>query len=141
MLRLHLKGTSLVVWWLRLSTSNVGGLDSIPSGGTKIPHSCCTMGTKNKQKTLPRLFLGFPDDSDGKGSACNMGDLSLIPGWGRFRGEGNGYPFQYSCLENPMDRGAWWPTVHGVAKSQMQLCTLTQTLSGMWNNGPLLFLP
>ena len=64
-----------------------------------------------------------------------MGDLSLIPGWGRFP-EGNGYPFQYSCLENPMDREAWWATVHGVAKSQLQLCTFTQTLSGMWNNGP-----
>ena len=46
-------------------------------------------------------------DSDGKESACNAGDLSSIPGLGRSPGEGNGNPFQYSCLENPMDRGAW----------------------------------
>ena len=53
----------------------------------------------------------------GKESACNAGDPSLIPGSGRSPGEGNGYPLQYSCLENPMDRGAWRATVHGVAKS------------------------
>ena len=50
-----------------------------------------------------------------------VGDLGLIPGSGRFPGEGHGYLLQYSCLENPMDRGAWWATVHGVAKSQTQL--------------------
>ena len=54
--------------------------------------------------------------SDSKESACNAGDLGLIPGSGRFPGEGNGYPLQYSCLENPMDRGAWQATVHGVAR-------------------------
>ena len=47
---------------------------------------------------------------------ANAGDMGLIPGLGRSPGEGNGNPFQYSCLENPMDRGAWWATVHGVAK-------------------------
>jgi len=52
-----------------------------------------------------------------KESACNTGDLGLIPGSGRSPGEGNGYPFQYSCLENTMDIGAWWPTVHRVKKS------------------------
>ena len=56
--------------------------------------------------------------SDGKESACNAGDPGLIPGWGRSSGEGNGNPFQYSCLENPMDRGAWRATVLGVTKSQ-----------------------
>ena len=61
---------------------------------------------------------GFPGGSVGKESACNAGDLGLIPGLGRFPGEGKGYPLQYSCLENPMDRGAWWATVHGVSKSQ-----------------------
>ena len=50
-----------------------------------------------------------------------MGDLGSIPGSGRSPGEGNGKPLQYFCLENPMDRGAWWATVHGVAKSQAQL--------------------
>ena len=48
-----------------------------------------------------------------KVSACNVGDLGSIPGLGRSPGEGNGNPLQYSCLENPMDRGAWWATVHG----------------------------
>jgi len=56
-----------------------------------------------------------------KKSACNAGDLGLIPGLGRSPGEGNGNPLQYSCLGNPMDRGAWWVTVHGVAKSQTRL--------------------
>ena len=50
-----------------------------------------------------------------------MGDLGSIPGSRRFSGEGNGYPLQYSCLENSMDRGAWWATVHRVAKSQTWL--------------------
>ena len=59
----------------------------------------------------------FPDASDGKESACNVGDLGSIPGWGRSPGEGNGNPLQYSCLRNPMDRGAWWATVHGVTES------------------------
>ena len=60
--------------------------------------------------------MGFPDGSDGKESACNAGDLVLILGSGRFPGEGNGYPLQYSCLENSMDRGTWQASVHGVAK-------------------------
>ena len=50
---------------------------------------------------------GFPGDSDGKESACNAGDPGLVPGLGRAPGEGNSNPLQYSCLENPMDRGAW----------------------------------
>ena len=57
---------------------------------------------------------GFPGGSDAKEPACNEGDLDLIPGSGRSPGEGNGNPLQYSCLENPMDRGAWRATVHGV---------------------------
>ena len=52
-----------------------------------------------------------------KESACTAGDTGSIPGLGRSAGEGNSYPLQYSCLENPMDRGAWWAIVHGVAKS------------------------
>ena len=65
--------------------------------------------------------VGFPRSSAGKESACNEGDLGLIPGLGRSPGEGNGSPLQYSCLENPPDRGAWWAMVHGVTKSQTQL--------------------
>ena len=60
----------------------------------------------------------FPGDLEGKASACNAGDPSSIPETGRFPGEGNGNPLQYSCLENPMDGGAWEAAVHGVAKSQ-----------------------
>ena len=64
---------------------------------------------------------GFPGGSDSKESACNTGvagDMGSIPGSGRSPGEGNGNSLQYSCLENPMDRGAWLATVHGVAKSR-----------------------
>ena len=73
----------------------------------------------------PLQHQGFHGGSDGKESACNAGDLGLIPGLGRSRGEGNGYPRQYSALENSTDRGAWWATVHGVAKSQTQLSDFT----------------
>ena len=59
-----------------------------------------------------KLTLGFPGGSDGKESACNTGDLGSVPGLGRSPGEGNGYPFQYSCLGNPMDRAAWQAIVH-----------------------------
>ena len=58
--------------------------------------------------------MGFPDDSDGKESACNAGDTGLIPDLGRSSGEENGYPVQCSFLENSMDRGTWGATVHGV---------------------------
>ena len=61
------------------------------------------------------MMMGFPVSSDGKESTCNAGDLGSIPGSGR-SSEGNGNPIQYSCLENSMDRGAWWATIHGVAK-------------------------
>ena len=60
--------------------------------------------------------LRFPGGSNGKESACNAGDTGSIPGLGRSSAEGNGYPLQYSCLENPMDRGAWQVAVHRVAE-------------------------
>ena len=60
---------------------------------------------------------GYPGGSGGKESACNAGDPGLIPGLGRSFGERNGNLLQYACLGNPMDRGVWWATVHGVAKS------------------------
>ena len=68
-----------------------------------------------------RVFIyhqGFLGGSEVKASASSEGDLSSIPGLGRSPIEGNGNPLQYSCLENPMDGGDWWATVHGVAKSQ-----------------------
>ena len=65
--------------------------------------------------------MGFPGGSDGKESACNARDLGSISGSGRSPGGGNGNPLQYSCLENPMDRGAWWATVHEVIKNWTRL--------------------
>ena len=70
----------------------------------------------NKQK-----LRKFSSSSDGKVSTCNAGDQGSIPGSGRSPGEGNGNPFQCSCLENPMDRGAWWATINGVTKIQTRL--------------------
>ena len=63
---------------------------------------------------------GFPRWLSGKESTCQAGDSGSLPGSGRSPGEGNGNPLQNACLENPMDRGAWWATVHGVAKSRTQ---------------------
>ena len=75
---------------------------------------------------LPCLFnWSFPGGLDGKVSACDVGDPGLIPGSGRSPGEGNGNPLQNSCLKNPMDRGAWQATVHGVAESQTRLGDFT----------------
>ena len=74
------------------------------------------------------IFWGFPGGSDGKVSAHNAGDPGSIPGSGRSPGEGNGNPLQYSGLENSMDGGAWWATVHGVTKSQTRLSDFTFTL-------------
>ena len=67
--------------------------------------------------------MGFPGGSVGKESACNAGYLSSIPGSGRYPGEGNGNPLQHSCLENPMDRGDWRATVHGVTRVGHDLAT------------------
>ena len=77
------------------------------------------------------LMVGFPGGTV-VGSICqsrtpgDSGDAGLIPGSGRSTGVGNGNLFQYSCLENPMERRAWWASVHGISKSQTQLSTHTQ---------------
>ena len=76
----------------------------------------------------------FPGGSEGKASACNAGDPGLIPGLGRSPGEGNSNPLQYSWLENPMDGGAWWATVHGVAKSRTRLSDFTFTFVQDWGH-------
>ena len=67
------------------------------------------------------MYMGFLGGSDSKESACNAGNLGLIPRLGRSPGEGNGNPLQYSCLENSIDRGAWQATVHGAEKSWTRL--------------------
>ena len=71
--------------------------------------------------------MDFRGSSNGKASANNVRDPGSIPGLGRFSGEGKSNPLQYSCLKNPMDRGVWWATVHGVAKSQTRLRDFTFT--------------
>ena len=68
---------------------------------------------------------GFPGGSDGKESACIVGDLGWTPGLGKYSEEGKGNTLQYSCLENFMDSRAWWATFHGVAKGQRQLSNHT----------------
>ena len=64
------------------------------------------------------VYIGLPCSSNGKESACNARDPGSIPGLERSLGEGNGYTLQYSCLENPLNRGAWWASVHDVTKSR-----------------------
>ena len=77
----------------------------------------------NSETLMLSWLEGFPGVSDGKESTCNVGDLGSIPGLGRSPGRGHGNPFQYSCLENPMDRGAWWAAVHRAHKELERLCT------------------
>ena len=89
------------------SACNAGDPSSIPGSERSPP----------RRDRLPTLvFLGFPGGSVCKESACSEGDLGLIPGLGRSLGGRHGNPLQYSCLENLVDRGALWATVHGVAK-------------------------
>ena len=80
-----------------------------------LPHLGGLQGHYRRKEVVK--IMGFPGGSDGK--ACHLGDPGPIPGSGRCPGEGNGKPFQYSCLENSMDGGAWWATVHGIAESGM----------------------
>ena len=97
----------------------MGFPDSSASRVRKIPW---------RRDRLPTpVFLGFPGGSEGKESARSVRDLGSIPGLGRSPGEGNGNPLQYSCLENPMDGGAWWAIVHRVTKSWTRLSDFTFT--------------
>ena len=75
-----------------------------------------TWGSSEVAFTL--RVMGFPGGSDGEEPTCDTGDPGSVPGLGRSPGEGHGNRLQYSCLGNPMDRGAWWAIVHGVTKSQ-----------------------
>ena len=102
---------------------------------SRVNFPCSKASLKEfQQKFQVRLLLTqagsfcFSGGLDGKESACNAGDLGLIPGSRRFPGERNGYPFQYSCLENSMDRGAWWAKVHRVTNSRIILEPIHVTL-------------
>ena len=126
------------------SACNAGDLASIPGSGRSpgegngypLQYSCLEntvdwwgwwaavyVVTKSWDTTerLTCFNLDFPGDWDSKESACSDRDPDPIPRLGRSSGEGSGYPLQYSYLENPMDRGAWWATVHGAAKSWIWL--------------------
>ena len=89
---------------------------------------CIFLGIVCIYKKCLYIYTCFPGGSEVKASAYNAGDLGSIPELGRSSGEGNGNSLQYSCLENPMDGGAWWTTVHGVAKSWTRLSNLTLTI-------------
>ena len=88
---------------------------------------CIWVSLQTLNKLLVYKIQGFPGGSDDKEFTCNVGDLGLIPMLGRSPGEVIGYPLQYSGLENPTDRGAWWAIVHGVAKNQTRLSDFTFT--------------
>ena len=92
-----------------------------------VQKSVAFLHTNNKKRAKLRKPPKLPCGSDGKVSVYNAGDPGSIPGSGRSPGEGNGNPLQYYCLENPMVRGAWQATVHGVAKSQTRLSNSTFT--------------
>ena len=83
--------------------------------------------TEGLTLSLPQYKRGFPGGSVVKNLPANAGDTDSIPGSGRSPGEGNGNPLQYSCLGNPIDRGAWWAMDHGVAKSQTRLSDWART--------------
>ena len=85
---------------------------------------CHSLGLFPGQGRLVTFFV-FSGGSEDKASACHVGDSGSTPGLRRSPGEGNGNPFQYSCQENPVDRGAWRATVHGVAKSRARLSEFT----------------
>ena len=91
--------------------------DALLCSGASFPF----LSKSESENTLAAESLGFLNGSVGKESSCNVGDIGdkgLIPGSGRSPGIGNGNPLQYSCLGNPMERGAWRTTIHGAAKSQ-----------------------
>ena len=112
--------------------SNRAITNSLPVLATYLAALCFLVLTSTKMKPKCKFSIlvisnihmwGFRGGSDGKESACNVGDPGSIPGSGRSPGEVNGYPLQYSCLENPMDRGVWRATVYRVANSWTRLET------------------
>ena len=103
--------------------------------GTKRKYLTSSLPAPNNKKHRHSEFIqiltqvwGFPGGSDGEESACSAGDLGSISGSGRSPGEGNGYPLQYSCLENPKDRGAWWATESNMTERLTLSVTLVSQL-------------
>ena len=114
------RGIDLVSHWILTGTSWDKRQMSIPSFSVSNSKSGPLIQTPiifNLQLWCFYSHLGFSGGSGGKESACNAGDQGSIPWSERSLGEGKGNPFQYSCLENSKDRGAWWATVHGVTES------------------------
>ena len=103
------------------SILGLSGLSPLQSKGLSRVFS--NIPVQNHQFFSVQTSLGFPHSLVSKESACNAGDPGSIPGFGRFPVEGNGNPLQYYCLENPMDRGAWQATVHGIARVGHDLAT------------------
>ena len=102
----------------RKPRGSLGATSCCERWGSPLP--CCHLDLRllvfrTERELIPVIS---PGGSSGKESACNAGDLGSIPGSGKSLGKDNGYPLQYSCLENPTDRGACWTAVHGVAKSR-----------------------
>ena len=112
----HVEWSALVPWCLHIPS-----LPWVLWGNRLVSHWFC-----------------FPGASDSKESDCSEGDIGLILGLGKFSGGGNGYPLQYSCLGDPMDRRAWWATVHGVSKSQTQ--PSNSHTASTWVLTPFVFL-
>ena len=117
---------------IRISTYHFGDIFQplgLPSGSMvkNLPANAGDTSSIPGSRRCPEEGNRLPHSSVSKESACNAGDLGLIPQLGRPPGEGNGNPLQYSCLENPMDRGAWRATVHGVTKSWTRLSVHTHT--------------
>ena len=124
-------------WWIHIAQKT-----ACNRLGTACTCTACTIWITLQNYSLLRVGWSrqfdqdkdFPGGSDGEVSVYNAGDLGSMPGLGRFPGEGNGNPLQYSCLQNPMEGGAWQATVHGVAKSQTQLRDFTSFHFTSWTH-------
>ena len=106
----------------------MGSGSTISAGKAHLPLSSALATCQGEDLFVPSP-CSFPGGSDGKVSAYSAGDPGSIPALGRSPAEGNGNPLQYSCLENPMDGGAWQAIVHGVTKSRTRLSDFTHSLT------------
>ena len=125
----------LLITKFRLKLKDHGKSKRVPEKHLFLLYWLCQSLWCVDHNTLWKILqdMGIPGGSTVKRLAYNAGDLGSIPGLGRSSGEGNGNPLQYSYLENPMDRGAWWATVHWIAKSQTRLSDFTFFTCLLWN--------